>query len=164
MSRRLATSALALCAVAALCLGVGLADLFQAPAAQAQEPMMQTAIEPAISPVEGVPAHALPHVGQCRIWYDALPADAQPASMECEHANWVAQKWGGRVVNHESQLAAYDGRNDFTGVPTSELPRGGYCRAWLDGATVDAQPAESDCRIARRIAHTQGGRVLYMPL
>jgi hypothetical protein len=165
MSRRLITSALAACAVAALCLGMGLADLTQAPAAQAQQPQtLAAAIEPAMSQIAGVPAHALPHVGQCRIWYDTLPAQAQPAAMECEHADWVAQKWGGRVLNHEMELATYDGRNDFTGVPQGELPRRGYCRAWIDGVAADAQPAEGDCRTARRVAHEQGGRVLYMPL
>lgn len=107
-------------------------------------------------------------VGQCRIQYDALPAHAQPARMECEHAHWIARSWGGRVMEGAAQgeieAAAYEGRNDFTNVPVSELPRRGYCRAWIDGVEAAAQPAESDCRVARTMAAARGGRVLFMPL
>lgn len=162
----LAASAFAACSAAmAVFAGVAIADLTQAADADMAPIAPQSfAIEPQVSPIDGVPFAALPDVGQCRIWYDALPADSQPAQMDCEHADWLAQRWGGRVINHDMQLAAYEGRNDFAGVPTEALPRGGYCRAWIDGAALDAQPAESDCRMARRIAHQQGGRVLYMPL
>ena len=80
--------------------------------------VQQTALA---APVESTP------LGQCRIQYDALPADRQPAAMECEHAHWLARSWGGRVMEKTSEglveRATYEGRNDFTGVPSSELPR-----------------------------------------
>ena len=111
------------------------------------------------------PADAM-RLGQCRIEYSGLSADRQPAPMECEHAQWVAQRWGGRVMEKTGtgvvERAAYEGRNNFSGVPASDVPRAGYCRAWIEGA--DRQPAESDCRTAERIAAVEHGRVLFMPL
>lgn len=120
------------------------------------------------SALAGIPSDAVPPLGECRIWYNELPVSHQPARMECEHAHWLAQRWGGRVISNDGQdaveLAAYEGRNDFTGVPVEALPRAGYCRAWIDGEPLSVQPAQSDCREARRTATQRGGRVLFMPL
>jgi len=116
--------------------------------------------------VASQPAETTTRVGRCRIEYDALAADRQPAQMECEHAHWVAQRWGGRVLEQTGEglveRAAYNGRNDFRGVPSSDVPRAGWCRAWIEGAAE--QPAQSDCRTAERTAAAEGGRVLFMPL
>lgn len=158
MSVKIAASGLASILALALLAGNAGADL--------EEPASVNAVTQAdlISPVTGVPAEALPASGKCRIWYDALPSHAQPAQMDCEHAHWVAKRWGGRVIDRAGEQAAYEGRNDFTGVPASALPRRGYCRAWIDGAPIAQQPAESDCVEARRTAAAEGGRVLFMPL
>lgn len=116
------------------------------------------------SRISGVPVDALPRTGACRLWYDTLPVDKQPAEMDCEHARWLAHTWGGRVISHDAELAAYAGRNDFTGVPVEALPQRGYCRAWLDGVTPERQPVQSDCVVARRLVEHAKGRVLFMPI
>lgn len=135
-------------------------------AAPARAPAVQVvSIE---SSIPGVPADALPRAGECKIWYDGLSPQRQPASMECEHAHWVARRWGGRVIANTAtgavEQARYNGDNDFTGVPETALPHRGYCRAWLKNTADENQPAQADCRTARREAAEAGGRVLFMPL
>ena len=156
---KVAASGLATALALSLLVGTAGAGLETQTAASVEAP-----IAAITSPITGVPADELPHQGACRIWFDGVPASNQPAAMDCEHAHWVAQRWGGRVINRDRELATYDGRNDFTGVPSSALPRPGYCRAWIDGVEADAQPVQSDCLEARRTAAAEGGRVLYMPL
>jgi hypothetical protein len=158
MSAKIAASGLATALAIALLAGHAGARLEPEAAAPT---IYVTTVE---SPIAGVPAAALPAEGKCRIWYDGVPAARQPAQMDCEHAHWIAARWGGRVIDREREQAIYEGRNDFSGVPASALPHPGYCRAWIDGAALAAQPTESDCVEARRIAAAQGGRVLYMPL
>jgi len=150
-------SCVAAMAVLAGAAGAGTQDVAQ-PLNLAPAPVFEP------SPISGVPAYALPAQGQCKLWYDALPAERQPAQMDCEHAQWLARTWGGRVIDRERELARYEGRNDFTDVPVTALPQRGFCRAWINGVDEGAQPAESDCRVARQIAERSGGRVIFMPL
>ncbi|GAM98617.1 hypothetical protein U91I_02252 [alpha proteobacterium U9-1i] len=138
-----------------------LADPPPAPMMLSQTSILAASLQ---STVRGVPVNELPREGQCRIWYDELPANVQPAASDCEHAHWVAQRWGGRVISSTAEEADYEGRNDFTGVPASALPRPGYCRVWLDTLPAHRQAAESDCRAARTVADRVGGRVIHIPL
>jgi hypothetical protein len=155
-----AASAFAACAVMAIAVGVAGAGPRPAPVT----PMIAGPAHAVESSIRGVLVDALPQAGQCRLWYDALPVDRQAAPMDCEHANWLVRTWGGRVIAHDAELAAYQGRNDFDGVPTAALPQRGFCRAWLDDVAPDQQPAESDCLVARRIVEHAHGRVLFMPI
>ena len=158
--KKFAASVLAACALMAIAGGV-------AGAGPRPQPISPTIVGPAHaveSKIAGVPLDALPRAGECRLWYDALPIDRQAAPMECEHAQWLARTWGGRVISHDAELAAYVGRNDFDGVPAADLPQRGFCRAWLDHVAPDQQPVQSDCLVARRIAEHAHGRVLFMPI
>lgn len=157
---RFAVSAFAACAVMAVAASVAGAG----PRLQPVSPSLAGPAHAVESAIRGVPADALPRQGACRLWYDMLPTDKQAAQMDCEHARWLARTWGGRVIAHDAELASYNGRNHFEGVPVAELPRPGYCRAWLDHVAVTEQPAESDCRVARRIVEHARGRVLFMPI
>lgn len=163
--KKIAASGLFMCvALATVLFGTATADL-QTPAAAAAQPAERVAIQ---NNARGVPDDQLPENGRCKIWYDQLPAYRQPAQMDCEHANWVARTWGGRVIatsaNIATEQAAYQGRNNFAGVPETAVPHAGYCRAWLNGVSEADQPGESDCRVARQVAERDHGRVLFMPL
>ncbi|MES1201277.1 MAG: hypothetical protein ABUS57_07485 [Pseudomonadota bacterium] len=151
-----AMSAFALMAATSLSLGA------------ANEPDSVAAAPAQPSAIAGLMTNDLPESGECRLWYDALPEGRQPASMNCEHALWVARHWGGRVIQADEtgarEIASFDGANDFTGVPEQALPNPGYCKVWIEGLPLDMQPVESDCRKAKRIAHEQRGRLLFMPL
>ncbi len=162
---RVLSSALATSFAAAIVLVAVMTTVQTAPSAAEARPVGRVVSE---STVTGVPTEALPRDGECRIWYDGVSVQRQPASMECEHAHWIARQWGGRVIANTQpggvEQASYQGRNDFTGVPDNALPRRGYCRAWLENTAAADQPAETDCRAARTEAAARGGRVLFMPL
>ncbi len=118
-----------------------------------------------------VPPDRVPPRGLCRIWYDDLPADRQPAAMTCARAQRVARNHGGRVIWAASDRAFQDGevasadygQVDLRGVPPDRLPPPGYCRVWLDGVPPDRQPPPAQCPQAERDAQRMGGRLLYMP-
>ncbi len=118
-----------------------------------------------------VPPDRVPPRGLCRIWYDDLPADRQPAAMTCARAHRVARNHGGRVIWADSDRALQDGdvasadygQVDFRGVPPDRLPPPGYCRVWLDGVPPDQQPPPAQCPQAERDAQRLGGRLLYIP-
>lgn len=118
-----------------------------------------------------VPPDRVPPRGLCRIWYDELPPDRQPAAMTCPRAGRVARNHGGRVIWADSDRASQDGdvastdygRVDFGGVPADQLPPPGYCRVWLDGVPPDRQSPPEQCPKAEREAQRLGARLLYMP-
>ncbi len=118
-----------------------------------------------------VPPDRVPARGLCRIWYDELPPDRQPAAMTCARAHRVARGHGGRVIWAASQRAAETGEVaavdygpvDRRGVPPDRLPPPGYCRVWLEGVPPDRQPPPDQGPRAEREAQRTGGRLLYMP-
>lgn len=118
-----------------------------------------------------VPADRVPAEGLCRIWYDQLPPDRQPATMSCARAHRLARNHGGRVIwakpappGQEGEVSSVEyGRVDFEGVPPDRLPPPGYCRVWLDGVSPDQQPPPGKCPDAEREAQEKGGRLLYIP-
>jgi hypothetical protein len=118
-----------------------------------------------------VPPDRVPPRDLCRIWYDELPVDRQPAPMTCGRAHRIAQHHGGRVIWAESGRAHQDGvvastdygQVDLRGIPPDRLPPPGYCRVWLDGVPPDRQPPPAQCPAAERQAERTGGRLVYMP-
>lgn len=118
-----------------------------------------------------VPPDRVPPRDLCRIWFDDLPVDRQPAPMTCGRAHRVARHHGGRVIWAESPRSHQDGvvasadygRVDLRGVPPDRLPPPGYCRVWLEGVPPDRQPPPAQCPAAERDADRMGGRLLYMP-
>ncbi len=118
-----------------------------------------------------VPPDRVPPRDLCRIWYDDLPVDRQPAAMTCGRAHRVAQHHGGRVIWAQGERAYQDGvvastdygQVDLRGIPPDRLPPPGWCRVWLDGVPPDRQPAPAQCPAAEREAERTGGRLVYMP-
>ena len=118
-----------------------------------------------------VPPDRVPPRGQCRIWYDDLPADRQPSAMTCARAHRVARNHGGRVIwarsdrgSEDGEVASVDyGHVDLRGIPPDQLPPPGYCRVWLDGVAPERQPPPARCPEAEREADRTGGRLIYMP-
>jgi len=118
-----------------------------------------------------VPPDRVPPRELCRIWYDDLPVDRQPAPMTCGRAHRVAKHHGGRVIWARSDRAFQDGvvastdygQVDLRGIPPDRLPPPGYCRVWLDGVPPDRQPEPAPCPAAEREAVRTGGRLVYMP-
>jgi hypothetical protein len=146
------------------------------PRREAPPPHIDPRPQPAAFPPRGsagfhIPPDRVPGRGLCRIWYDDLPPDRQPPSMDCGRAHRLAQHHGGRVVWAESSRAYQDGsvattdygRVDLRGIPPDRMPPPGYCRVWLDGVPPDRQPEPGPCPLTEHEARRSGGRLLYMP-